>query len=53
MYKHESFKFFYEIIHFLNENHIKKENITKIIDKNNDNDDFVYNYSLIYYEEKA
>ena len=51
MYKHESFKFFYEIVHFLNENHVKKENIIKIIDRNND--DFVYNYNLIYYEEKA
>ena len=53
MYKHESFKFFYEITNFLNENHIKKENIIKIIDRNNDKDDFVYNYSLIYYEERA
>ena len=52
MYKHESFKSFYEIANFLNENHIKKENIIKIINIDR-NDDFVHNYSLMYYEERA
>lgn len=50
MYRFVSFKSFYEIAHFLNENHIKKENIIKIIGINND---FIYSYSLIYYEERA
>lgn len=42
-YKFEYFKCLSDMTDFLNKNHIKKENIVKIIDKN-------HNYSLIYYE---
>lgn len=50
MYKFKSFNFFYEIAGFLNENHIKKENIITIIDRSGSGS--LYKYSLMYYEER-
>ena len=46
-YNLESFKSFYQIVDFLNENNIKKENIIKIIERNNDT--YAFPYCLIYW----
>jgi len=53
MYKLKYFKNLYEIVNFLNENRIKKENIIKIIKIINKKDDFVYKHGLIYYKERV
>lgn len=47
MYKCEYFKYVCDMTNFLNENHIRKENIVKIIIDRNDR------YTLIYYKERA
>lgn len=48
MYNFKSFRTIYGMVNFLNENRIKKENIIKITSS-----DYIYKYSLIYYEERA
>lgn len=52
MYRFELFTSFDEIVNFLNEKHIKKENIIKIINRAVDFE-YEYKYSLIYYEERV